>query len=202
MEGSYRFLQRVWRLAERWLPLLTACEGGPIDSQELNAPLRELNRKTHETIKRVTQDIEERFHFNTVISAVMELVNAMQALEESGSDSAGCRVMRFALETSVLLLSPIVPHFCEELWEALGHGKSILLSQWPSFDDAATVKDEVEVVVQVNGKLRSRFSAALDADDNTLKQTALADERIVRFVDGKPIKKVITIKNKLVNIVI
>ena len=202
VEGSYRFLQRVWRLAERWLPLLTACEGGPIDSQELNAPLRELNRKTHETIKRVTQDIEERFHFNTVISAVMELVNAMQALEESGSDSAGCRVMRFALETSVLLLSPIVPHFCEELWEALGHGKSILLSQWPSFDDAATVKDEVEVVVQVNGKLRSRFSAALDADDNTLKQTALADERIVRFVDGKPIKKVITIKNKLVNIVI
>ena len=202
VEGSYRFLQRVWRLAERWLPLLTACEGGPIDSQELNAPLGELNRKTHETIKRVTQDIEERFHFNTVISAVMELVNAMQALEESGSDSAGCRVMRFALETSVLLLSPIVPHFCEELWEALGHGKSILLSQWPSFDDAATVKDEVEVVVQVNGKLRSRFSAALDADDNTLKQTALADERIVRFVDGKPIKKVITIKNKLVNIVI
>jgi leucyl-tRNA synthetase len=132
----------------------------------------------------------------------MELVNAMQAIDESDSDGAGNQTMRFALETTVLLLSPLVPHFCEELWEALGHKKSILLSQWPTFDDAATVKDEVEVVVQVNGKLRSRFSAARDADENTLKQRAMTDERIIRFVDGKPIKKVITVRNKLVNIVV
>jgi leucyl-tRNA synthetase len=132
----------------------------------------------------------------------MELVNAMQPVDDSALDSAGQRVMRFALETTVLLLSPIVPHFCEELWEALGHRKSVLLSRWPDYDDAATVKDEVEVVVQVNGKLRSRFSAARDADENMLQQTALADERIVRFIDGKPIKKVITVKNKLVNIVV
>ena len=202
VDGSYRFLQRVWRLAERWLPLLAGSERGTTDIQGLNAPFRELRRKTHETIKRVTQDIDERFHFNTVISAVMELVNVMQATDGSDLDDAGNRTMRFALETTVLLLSPIVPHFCEELWEALGHDKSVLLSQWPSFDDAATVKDEVEVVVQVNGKLRSRFSAALDADEKTLEQTALADERIVRFMDGKFIKRVITVKNKLVNIVI
>jgi leucyl-tRNA synthetase len=202
VEGSFRFLQRVWRLAERWLPLLTVGEHGPTDFQDLNECFRELYRKTHETIKRVTQDIDDRFHFNTVISAVMELVNTMQAIDESESDGAGNQTMRFALETAVLLLSPIVPHFCEELWEALGHGDSILLSGWPRFDAAATVKEEVEVVVQVNGKLRSRFSAALDTDENTLKQTALADERIVRFVAGKPIKKVITVKNKLVNIVI
>ena len=202
VEGSFRFLQRVWRLAERWLPLLDDGESNPSDIQDLNQPFRELYRKTHETIKRVTQDIEDRFHFNTVISAVMELVNAMQAIDESDSDGQGNRTMRFALETTVLLLSPIVPHFCEELWEALGHAESILLSRWPRFDEAATVKKEVEVVVQVNGKLRSRFSADLDTDENTLKQQALADERIVRFVDGKPVKKVITVKNKLVNIVI
>ncbi len=202
VEGSFRFLQRVWRLAERWLPLLDDGESNPSDIQDLNQPFRELYRKNHETIKRVTQDIEDRFHFNTVISAVMELVNAMQAIDESDSDGKGNRTMRFALETTVLLLSPIVPHFCEELWEALGHAESILLSRWPRFDEAATVKKEVEVVVQVNGKLRSRFSADLDTDENTLKQQALADERIVRFVDGKPVKKVITVKNKLVNIVI
>ena len=202
VEGSFRFLQRVWRLSERWLPLLNDGESSPSDFQDLNEPLRELYRKTHETIKRVTQDIEDRFHFNTVISAVMELVNAMQAIDESDSEGAGNRTMRFALETTVLLLSPIIPHFCEELWEALGHTDSILLSRWPRFDDAATVKEAVEVVVQVNGKLRSRFSAALDTDENTLKQRALADERIIRFVDGKPVKKVITVKNKLVNIVI
>jgi leucyl-tRNA synthetase len=88
------------------------------------------------------------------------------------------------------------------LWEGLGHDRSVLLSAWPTFDDAATKKDEVEVVVQVNGKLRSRFSAAADADEDQLRQTALADERIVRFVDGRPVKKVIVVKNKLVNVVI
>jgi leucyl-tRNA synthetase len=202
VEGSFRFLQRVWRLADRWLPLLTDGAGGPADDQKLNAPFRELHRRTHATIKRVTQDIEERFHFNTVISAVMELVNTMQAIDELGSDGAGNRTMRFTLETIVLLLSPIVPHFCEELWEALGHEKSVLLSPWPTFDDAATAKDQVEVVVQVNGKLRSRFTVATDTDDETLKQTALSDDRIVPIIDGKTIRKLITVKNKLVNIVI
>ncbi|MFO7716210.1 leucine--tRNA ligase [Desulfosarcina sp.] len=202
VEGSFRFLQRVWRLAERWLPLLADGHRGSEDVQAMDTPLRELYRKTHATIKRVTQDIDERFHFNTVISAVMELVNAMQAIDESGPGVAGNGTMRFALETAVLLLSPVVPHFCEELWEALGHEKSVLLSPWPSFDDAATVKDEVEVVVQVNGKVRSRFTVAVDADAETLKQNALSDDRIVRFIDGKPVRKLITVKNKLVNIVI
>jgi leucyl-tRNA synthetase len=202
VEGSYRFLQRVWRLADRWLPLLKGSTGRPRDPDKLDAAFKELYRKTHETIKRVTQDIEERFHFNTVISAVMELVNTMQAIEESEVDDADKQTLRFGLETSVLLLSPIVPHFCDELWEALGHDRSVLLSPWPVFDDAATVKDEVEVVIQVNGKLRSRFTAALDADAATLQATALADERVIGFIGGKPVKKVITVKNKLVNIVI
>jgi leucyl-tRNA synthetase len=202
VEGSYRFLQRVWRLAERWENALSAAESMPDNDLDLKGPHKELFRKTHATIKRVTQDIEERFHFNTVISAVMELVNTMQAIDPADADQAGRAAMRGALETTVLLLSPIVPHFCEELWEILGHDQSVLLSPWPTYDEAATVKDEVEVVVQVNGKLRSRFSAATDAAESQLKQTALDDARIVRFIDGKPIRKVIVIKNKLVNIVV
>ncbi len=202
VEGSYRFLQRVWRLAERWENGLSGAASMPDNDLDLKGPHKELFRKTHATIKRVTQDIEERFHFNTVISAVMELVNTMQAIDPADTDQAGRAAMRVALETTVLLLSPIVPHFCEELWEILGHDQSVLLSPWPTYDEAATVKDEVEVVVQVNGKLRSRFSAATDADESQLKQTALDDVRIVRFIDGKPIRKVIVIKNKLVNIVV
>jgi leucyl-tRNA synthetase len=189
-------------LAERWQAPLAGCQSMPDNIQDLTGPYKELFRKTHATIKRVTQDIEERFHFNTVISAVMELVNTMQAIDTADAEPNGRAAMRFALETTVLLLSPIVPHFCDELWEGLGHDQRVLLSPWPTYDDAATIKDEVEVVVQVNGKLRSRFSAATDADESQLKQTALGDERIVRFIDGKPIRKVIVIKNKLVNIVV
>ncbi len=202
VEGSYRFLQRVWRLAERWLPAVDGFTRPPGNLSGAGAPFGELHRKTHATIKRVTQDIEERFHFNTVISAVMELVNTMQAIDEADARDADKQVMRSALETVVLLLAPIVPHFCEELWEALGHGRSVLLSPWPSFDEAATVRDEVEVVVQVNGKLRSRFTAASDSDVETLRQAALADDRIDRLIGGKTVKKVIVVKNKLVNIVV
>ncbi|MGD8702540.1 MAG: leucine--tRNA ligase [Desulfosarcina sp.] len=202
VEGSYRFLQRVWRLAERWLPQLTDGQPLPHDIQRRGPSQKELYRKTHATIKRVTQDIEARFHFNTVISAVMELVNTMQSVDGDAADDGDKAIMRFAMETTILLLSPIVPHFCEELWESLGHQQSVLLSSWPTFDEAATARDEVEVVVQVNGKLRSRFSAAADADEAELKATALADERIARFIDGKAVKKVITVKNKLVNIVV
>jgi leucyl-tRNA synthetase len=202
VEGSYRFLQRVWRLADRWLPALGRDGAARGDIQSAGAEFKELHRKTHATIKRVTQDIDERFHFNTVISAVMELVNVMQSVDDTRADKSAKQIMRFALETAVLLLSPIVPHFAEELWEALGHAESILLRSWPAFDDAATVKDEVEVVIQVNGKLRSRFFAARDADAKTLEATALADARIIRFIDGKPVKKVIAVKNKLVNIVV
>jgi leucyl-tRNA synthetase len=202
VEGSYRFLQRVWRLAERWLPLLPDKGSEAIGARKLTPDYGELYRKTHATIKRVTQDIEERFHFNTVISSVMELVNTMQAIDDAEADLTGRQAMRFALETTVLLLSPIVPHFCEELWEALGHDQSVLLNSWPVFDEAATVKDEVEVVVQVNGKLRSRFSAATDIDEARLKQMAMADERVLRFIEGKTVRKVIVVRNKLVNIVV
>jgi leucyl-tRNA synthetase len=106
------------------------------------------------------------------------------------------------MESVALLLSPIVPHFAEELWEALGFDTSILLASWPSYREDALIKDELLIVVQVNGKLRSKFHADADADDDTLKEMALSDERVLKFVDGKPIKKIIVVKEKLVNIVV
>ncbi|MCJ8502549.1 leucine--tRNA ligase [Desulfatitalea alkaliphila] len=198
VEGSARFLNRVWRLALAWMPHLAgkAPYSGPPD--ELQAPWRAVYQKSHQTIEKVSRDIEERFHFNTAISAVMELVNQMYTVEP-GSD--GAAVMRHALESVVLLLCPIVPHFAEELWQELGHDQSTLFTPWPSFRADALVQDEVTIVVQVNGKLRSRFDTALDTDEQTLQRQALADERVQKFIGSNGPKKIIVVKNKLVNIV-
>ncbi|MDL2269852.1 leucine--tRNA ligase [Desulfosarcina sp. OttesenSCG-928-A07] len=202
VDGCYRFLQRVWRLAEKWLPRITGW--APLtDSTGLGGPFKELYRKTHETIKRVTQDIDERFHFNTAISAVMELINVLSAIDDAAElKNPEKSAVGFSLETTTLLLSPIVPHFCDELWETMGHQQSILCSPWPTHTESATVRDEMEVVIQVNGKLRSRFSAPTDTDEETLKKTALSDERIIGFIADQPVRKVIVVKNKLVNIVV
>ena len=201
VEGGARFLNRVWRLTTGWVGRVKDAapfHGSPAD---LKGAERELYKKTHQTIMKVTRDIEDRYHFNTAISAVMELFNTMSALKEDAGNPQQAVVMRFAMETLTLLLSPIVPHFTEELWEALGNSSSILLAPWPSYLEEALEKDELLIVIQVNGKLRSKFSAAVDADEETIKQTALADERIKKFIAGRDIKKVIYVKGKLVNIV-
>jgi leucyl-tRNA synthetase len=164
--------------------------------------------KTHEAIKKVTNDIEERFHFNTAISAVMELVNALYGVdldtEMPATDAASekDRVMRFALENVVLLLAPLVPHFCEEIWHAMGQGESVIKIAWPVHDEAALVKAETTIVVQVNGKLRGRFRAPVDASQEALREAALGEEKVAKFTTGKTIRKVIVVPNKLVNIVI
>ena len=202
VEGSYRFLKRVWRLASSYMETiknLAPFDGSP---EKLEGNFRELFKKTHQTIRKVTKDIEERFHFNTAISAVMELVNTMYGIEKIDSSPQQAGVMRLAMESVVLLLSPVVPHMAEELWEALGHESSVLSAAWPSYRDDAFIKDELLIVVQVNGKLRSRFNAAVDTDDNTLRETALADERVQKFIKDKPIKKVVVVAKKLVNIVV
>jgi leucyl-tRNA synthetase len=150
----------------------------------------------------VTRDIEDRYHFNTAISAIMELFNMMSDIRPAKNDADLARVMRFAMETLALLLAPIVPHFAEELWEKLGHTSSVLLAKWPSFLEAALEKDELVIVIQVNGKLRSKFSVDPDVAEETIKQMAIDDERVRKFTSGKEIKKVIYVKGKLVNIVV
>jgi len=202
VEGGYRFLNRVWRLASSTMDSIRGAAPFDGNIDELEGQLRELYRKTHQTIRKVTKDIEERFHFNTAISAVMELVNSMYGIESADNSPQQAGVMRLAVESVALLLAPVVPHFAEELWQVLGSESSVLLETWPSYREDALVKDELLIVVQVNGKLRSRFDADIDADNNTLREMALADERVQKFIQDKPIRKVIVVEKKLVNIVV
>jgi len=202
VEGGHRFLNRVWRLATEWMDQVkdvSAFEDSPV---ALKGAIRELSKKTHQTIMKVTHDIEDRYHFNTAISAIMELFNTMSDIKRAKNNAQQAPVMRFALETLSLLLSPIVPHFAEELWEMLGNTSSVLLAKWPSFLEEALEKDELLIVIQVNGKLRSKFSVAPDIAEETIKQMALGDEHAQKFTNGKEIKKVIYVKGKLVNIVV
>jgi leucyl-tRNA synthetase len=132
----------------------------------------------------------------------MELFNAMSGIDLQRDDGECLSVMRNAMESLALLLAPIVPHFAEELWEALGYESSILLAPWPVYREDALEKDELLIVIQVNGKLRSRFQVGTDTGEETIKEMSLQDERVQKFIDGKAIKKVIVVKNKLVNIVV
>ncbi|HDL08040.1 MAG TPA: leucine--tRNA ligase [Desulfobacteraceae bacterium] len=202
VEGSYRFLNRVWRLAYKYKDSMKNVQSFDGGLNELEGKFKELYKKTHQTIKKVTEDIDIRFHFNTAVSATMELVNTMYGIDSKDKHIEKLRVMKFAMESVLLLLSPIVPHICEELWETLGHKSSILTSSWPSYKDDAFVKDELLIVVQVNGKLRNRINVNADADENTIKEIALSDERVKKFIENKPIKKVVVVKRKLVNIVV
>jgi leucyl-tRNA synthetase len=201
VEGASRFLHKVWRLVADHLEVLRDVEAFE-GRDELGGSSKDLYRKTHQTIKRVTTDIETRFHFNTAISAVMELVNTIQAVrQELSSDATGRAVLRFALEAAVVLLSPLVPHFADELWQALGHSGSVLEVSWPAYEQDAIEEDQILIVVQVNGKVRSRFEVPADTGEERIKAAALADERVVARLAGRPVRKVIVVQNKLVNIV-
>jgi len=171
--------------------------------EELAAELAALRRKTHQTIARVSADIEERFHFNTAVAAVMELINALYLAREDerlrGLEGFGA-VMREALEAAVVLLAPVVPHLSEELWERLGHRETVLKAGWPKVDVSALRAAERLVVVQVNGKVRSRISVAAEASDDEIEARALADEKVRQFI-AAGVKKVFVVQKKLVNIV-
>lgn len=203
VEGSYRFLNRVWRLVVTHIDELTGVsvyeEGGGLSGQ-----LRSLYRKTHETIKKVTEDIENRFHFNTAISAVMELVNEVNQFLNSKEqkDDIAWSVVREAVEATVVLLSPVVPHITEELWQILGHDSSLLKVSWPSYNEDALQTKNRLIVLQVNGKVRNRIEVPVSYGAKEIEEEALADERIQHFIGEKPIKKVIVVQNKLVNVVV
>ena len=197
VEGAHRFLKRLWRLVAEHL---AAGEPGRLDVEALSEPQRELRRKTHETIKKAGDDIGRRTTFNTAIAAVMELTNALGRFEDRSP--LGLAVAREAIEASVLLLAPIAPHGCHALWQALGHSDPVIDAAWPRVDDAALVRDSIELVVQVNGKLRAHIEVAAEADTPTIENEALAAENVKRHTDGKTIRKVIVVPGKLVNIVV
>ena len=198
VEGSSRFLAKVFRL----ISLNKACfEGeGTVSAETLDDVSRQLYRKTHQTIRRVTESIESNFHFNTAIAGVMELVNTIGAAEEAKQfDQA---VLREALEIVMHLLFPMTPHFCEELWEETGHGHYLASVPWPHYNAEAAKEEELIIVVQVNGKLRTKLQVAAGIENKTLEELALADEKIAPFLKGAKPKKIIVVPNKLVNIVL
>jgi leucyl-tRNA synthetase len=200
VEGSSRFLNRVFRLIISQKEILR--EDFPIPT-ELNDTGRTLHRKTHQTIRRVTESIEQNFHFNTAISAMMELFNLLSITTgENSREKPEAPVVREAVSVLLLLLSPMVPHFAAEMWQSLGNQESIEAMPWPSYDAEAAREDLLTIVLQVNGKVRSRLQVDADIDDQQLIEVALADDNVIKFLDGKNPKKTIVVKKKLVNIVV
>ncbi|MGI6119812.1 MAG: leucine--tRNA ligase [Desulfosporosinus sp.] len=207
VEGCYRFLNRIWRLVAQYQPLIKEALNHQISAAELaehwkslDASGKEMRRHTHSAIQRVTVDIGRRFNFNTAISTIMEWVNALYIYKEQ--PTADAAVAREAIEVILLLLAPFAPHITEELWMEIGHMESIHNQPWPKVDEAALVKDEITVVIQVNGKLRGRVDVAADISKAELEKTALAQPAINEWIRGKAIVKVITVPGKLVNIVV
>jgi len=197
VQGASRFLRRFWNAVQEHA---AGGDATAVATDTLTDGQRDLRRKTHQTIAKVSDDIGRRYTFNTAIAASMELLNAVTRFAaESEQDRA---VVREALEAVVLVLSPIVPHICHELWHVLGHASAAVDERWPDFDETALQQDKVEIVVQVNGKLRGRISVAADADRDTISTLALADENVQRFVAGKDIRKVIVVPGRLVNVVV
>jgi leucyl-tRNA synthetase len=222
LEGSFRFLARVWRLVDHWCETISGEGiGEPDTAQALTLQERALRRKTHETVKRVTTDIEERQQLNTAVSAMMELVNELYAFSEqtvTGAptrrvdedvDHAGAvertqaiRVVREAVEALVRMLSPFAPHTAEELWERLGHPTTLTEATWPTYDPAVAQAEEIVVPVQVNGKLRGRLTVPMGTPEEELKRLAQIDVAVRPHLAGKTVKKVVVANGRLVSIVV
>ena len=200
VEGSARFLRKLWRICMEHISV----ESAELDRSQLTDAQKQLRLKAHSTLQKVTDDFGRRQTFNTAVAAVMELVNAVTRFQEESDDSKGNNqaVTREALEIVLLALSPIVPHFCHALWQRFGHQTAIIDETWPTVDEDALVQDSLQYVIQVNGKLRGKLSAAKDADQDTLTAMAKEDENVQRFIEGKTIRKVIVVPGKLINIVV
>nr|VFK66114.1 MAG: Anticodon-binding domain of tRNA [Candidatus Kentron sp. UNK]VFK71744.1 MAG: Anticodon-binding domain of tRNA [Candidatus Kentron sp. UNK] len=217
VEGAFRFLRRLWRLVAGHVEN-GGCLGSSVASPQgrrnpapwtaTNDAEKDLRRRIHETIVKVSDDIGRRYTFNTAIAAVMELVNELARWRERGdsetpSDETSERaLLQEGLETVVLLLSPIVPYITAVLWRELGHAEPLMDTPWPKADPEALQRDQITLVVQVKGKLRGQITVVADATREEIEQAALANENVQRFMEGKPVRKVIVVPGKLVNVVV
>ncbi|PJB28939.1 leucine--tRNA ligase, partial [Candidatus Desantisbacteria bacterium CG_4_9_14_3_um_filter_50_7] len=208
-----RFLGRIWRVAEQ----ITNHPPSPKASADVRRSFnkgghkfqltseasKKLRRKTHQTIKRVTEDIEQGFHFNTAISATMELVNEIyDAIQEAKEGLGDDPTLKEAIKTVAILLAPFVPHISEELWRKWGNKESIFKLKWPAYDKSLIIEEELELVIQINGRVRSKILVPKDSSELDVKEKVLIDEKIKQWIGDKPIKKFILVPDKLVNIVI
>ena len=197
VQGSFRFLKRFWNAVHSHA---ATGKAEAVDPATLNDEQKELRRKTHLAIEKISDDIGRRHAFNTAVAAAMELLNAVGKFDDTSE--TGRAVEREALSAVVLMLSPMVPHICDALWKALGNSSPIVDETWPAFDPDALVQDQLELVVQVNGKLRGKISVAADASKEQIIELSLADANVQRFLDGKAIRKTIVVPGRLVNIVV
>jgi leucyl-tRNA synthetase len=216
LEGSFRFLQRVWRLVDHWATV-TAGLPGVVSFADCNDAERAIRRKTHDTIRRVTSDIEERMHLNTAVSSLMELVNELYAFSDGTAHGGPARsdvpagkierpqtlaVVREAIDALTIMISPFAPHTAEELWQLLGHAGGLARAGWPSFDAEVAKADAVVVPVQINGKVRARLTAPASASEDELRALALEDAVVQSHIVGKTVRKVVVAKGPLVSVVV
>ncbi len=197
VEGAFRFLKRLWKAVYKHV---SDTPPPPLEIGALTEQQRALRRQAHETLQKVTIDVGRRRTFNTAIAAVMELLNALARFEDPTPQ--GRAVMQEALEIVVLTLSPIVPHICHALWNALGHPGAVVDAAWPETDAQALERESIELVVQVNGKLRARIQVPADADEAQVRTAALGDDNVQRFIESKPVRKFIYVRGRLVNVVV
>ncbi|MGZ8189818.1 MAG: leucine--tRNA ligase [Methylococcaceae bacterium] len=198
VEGASRFLKRLWKQA--YLHVEAGVVSIKIDKSALTEEQKMVRRQLHQTIQKVTHDMSVRTIFNTAIAANMELVNTLSKFADDSDNAKAIR--QEVLEAIVLMLSPIVPHICHQLWLDLGHSDAVVSTSWPQVDETALAQDSLELVIQVNGKLRGKISVSASASSGEIQAQALNDEQVKRFIDDKPVKKIIVVPNKLVNIVV
>ncbi|MGV8377343.1 class I tRNA ligase family protein, partial [Pseudomonas aeruginosa] len=196
VEGANRFLRRVWRLAHAHV---SAGLPGALDVAALSDAQKQVRRAIHLAIRQASQDVGQHHKFNTAIAAVMTLMNVLE--KAPNQDAQDRALIQEGLETAVLLLAPITPHICHVLWGQLGHAEAVIDARWPSVDESALVQDTLQLVVQVNGKLRGHIDVAASASREDVEAAARANENVLRFTEGLSIRKVIVVPGKLVNIV-
>ena len=203
IEGANRFVGRLWRLCEELAGLLPPSAPCAASADNAKTPLtKEVRLKEHATVKKATQDITQKFQFNTAIAACMELVNALYlAKNELLQTEDGKKVLSSAVATTIALLSPVVPHVCEELWEQTGMTSPLTSLPWPTHSEDALERDEVDIVIQINGKLRGKITMPADADKESIEKAALAESNVAKHISGLTVRKVVVIPGKLVNVV-
>mgnify|MGYP001586021200 CR=1 FL=1 len=200
LEGSHRFVNKVYRLAESCLADAKQSAETKLTIDKLTKEQQQIRQKTHQTLAKITDDIKRRHSFNTAIAALMELTNTLSKFKQTDEQSIAVRLE--SLGIILRALSPITPHLCHYLWQQLGHTIAIINEPWPEVDKQALEQDEVQIIVQVNGKLRAKLTLNAGLDKAEIERYALADENVVKFTDGKNITKVIVVPNKLINIVV
>lgn len=204
--GASRFLRRLWQKITDYEEVYARAQRVDIVINKLSPAAKTLYRQMNQTIKKVTEDMETSWHFNTAIASVMELLNHVDAfhvvIPKNAAEELNFHVFRHTMEAILLLMTPFTPHICEELWEVLGHRPSIFQQPWPAYDKDAILEEVIEIVVQINSKVKSRLSVPVDVGEDELKRRVLSDERIAGFLQGKQVINTIIVPGKLVNIVV